>query len=78
MTTGAFRRKRGADFDLSDSDDGEEARRIMKRRKEMRLRRALLADEKLEKIGRTKPPPPRLVDNEKALRENVGLFPTKS
>ncbi len=58
MTTGAFRRKRGADFDLSDSDDGEEARRIMKRRKEMRLRRALLADEKLEKIGRNKALPP--------------------
>lgn len=51
VTTGMFRRKRGTDLDLSDSDYDEEARRRMKRRKEMKLRKALFADEHVEKIG---------------------------
>lgn len=49
--TGGLRKRRGTELDLSDSDDDEEARRRMKRRKEMKLRKALLADEHIEKIG---------------------------
>ncbi|KAI9782633.1 MAG: hypothetical protein M1816_001747 [Peltula sp. TS41687] len=51
VTMGMLRRKRGTDLDLSDSDYDEEARRITKRRKEERSRRALLADEHVEKIA---------------------------
>lgn len=46
-----LRRKRGADYDLSDSDDGGEARRRMKQKKFAKMQRALLADEKLGKIA---------------------------
>lgn len=54
VTTGALRKKRGAaDLDLSDSDYDEEARRRAKRNREAKLRRALLADERIEKIGMT-------------------------
>jgi mediator of replication checkpoint protein 1 len=51
ITSGNLRRKRGADYDLSDSDDGGEARRRMKRRQEAKLRKALLEDERLGKIA---------------------------
>lgn len=46
-----LRRKRGADYDLSDSDDGGEARRRMKRKQEAKLRKALLEDERIGKIA---------------------------
>ncbi|RAL59034.1 hypothetical protein DID88_009063 [Monilinia fructigena] len=51
LSKGTFRRKRGADYDLSDSDDGGEARQRRKRAAESRKRKALLADEKLGKIA---------------------------
>jgi mediator of replication checkpoint protein 1 len=47
-----LRRKRGADYgDLSDSDDGGEARRRMKRRQFAKMQRALFEDERIEKIA---------------------------
>ena len=53
MTTGALRRRRSDELDLSDSDYGEEARRRIKRREESKMRRALLAaDENMGKIGK--------------------------
>ncbi|KAI9810170.1 MAG: hypothetical protein M1826_003702 [Phylliscum demangeonii] len=50
---GGFRKRRGADLDLmlSDDDYDEEARRRLKRRKEMKARKALMADEHVEKIA---------------------------
>lgn len=46
-----LRRKRGADYDLSDSDDGGEARRRMKRKEFAQMRKALLEDERIGKIA---------------------------
>ena len=46
-----LRRKRGADFDLSDSEDDAEARRKAKQREFQRMRKALLADENVGKIA---------------------------
>lgn len=46
-----LRRKRGADFDLSDSDDDGEARRRMKRRQFAKMQKALFADERVKKIA---------------------------
>jgi mediator of replication checkpoint protein 1 len=46
-----LRRKRGADYDLSDSDDDGEARRRMKRKEFAKMRKALLADERIGKIA---------------------------
>lgn len=46
-----LRRRRGADYDLSDSDDGGEARRRMKQKKFAKMQKALLADEKIGKIA---------------------------
>lgn len=46
-----LRKKRGADFDLSDSDDDAEARRKRKRIEFAKMRKALLADEKVGKIA---------------------------
>jgi mediator of replication checkpoint protein 1 len=46
-----LRRKRGAEFDLSDSDDDVEARRRRKRREFAKMRKALLENEKLGKIA---------------------------
>lgn len=46
-----LRRKRGADYDLSDSDDGGEARKRMKRKEFAKMRKALLADERIGKIA---------------------------
>ncbi|KJZ79600.1 hypothetical protein HIM_01069 [Hirsutella minnesotensis 3608] len=51
ITTGMLRRKRGADYDLSDSDDGGEARRRMKRRQFAKMQKALYADERVKKMA---------------------------
>lgn len=54
ITTGGLRRKRGAGVDLLDSDDEDEAiarRRAAKQREFAKMRKALLADEKIGKIG---------------------------
>ncbi|GAO16382.1 uncharacterized protein UV8b_00259 [Ustilaginoidea virens] len=51
ISKGMLRRKRGADLDLSDSDDGGEARRRMKRRQFAKLQKALFADERVKKIA---------------------------
>ncbi|KUI61037.1 Mediator of replication checkpoint protein 1 [Cytospora mali] len=51
ITTGMLRRKRGADYDLSDSDDGGEARRRMKRRQFAKMQKALFADERVSKVA---------------------------
>ncbi|RXG47368.1 hypothetical protein VDGE_00038 [Verticillium dahliae] len=51
LTTGMLRRKRGADYDLSDSDDGGEARRRLKRRQFAKMQKALFADERIKKIA---------------------------
>ncbi|KAK3493778.1 MRC1-like domain-containing protein [Neurospora crassa] len=56
ITTGMLRRKRargeGGDWDdLSDEDDGGEARRRMKRRQFAKMQRALLADERISKVA---------------------------
>jgi mediator of replication checkpoint protein 1 len=51
ITNGMLRRKRGADLDLSDSDDGGEARQRMKRKEFAKMRKALLADERIGKIA---------------------------
>ena len=52
LTTGALRRKRGADIDdLSDSDDEAEEKRRRKQREFALMRKALLADENIGKIG---------------------------
>ena len=50
ITTGGIRRKRGADYDLTDSDDDGEARRRMKRREFAKMRKALMEDENVGKI----------------------------
>jgi mediator of replication checkpoint protein 1 len=52
VTTGNLRRKRGADYDLSDSDDGGEARRRMKRRQFAKMQKALYADERVKKMAK--------------------------
>lgn len=51
VTTGMLRRKRGADYDLSDSDDDGEARRRMKRRQFARMQKALFSDERISKVA---------------------------
>jgi mediator of replication checkpoint protein 1 len=51
ITNGMLRRKRGADYDLSDSDDDGEARRRMKRKEFAKMRKALLEDERIGKIA---------------------------
>ncbi|KAI1081069.1 MRC1-like domain-containing protein [Whalleya microplaca] len=56
ITTGMLRKRRrgGAgnnDFDLSDSDDGGEAKRRMKRRQFAKMQKALFADERIGKIA---------------------------
>ncbi|PHH59824.1 hypothetical protein CDD81_2460 [Ophiocordyceps australis] len=51
ITKGMLRRKRGADFDLSDSDDGGAAQRRMKRRQFNKMQKALFADERIKKIA---------------------------
>ncbi|XEV00418.1 hypothetical protein FSHL1_005705 [Fusarium sambucinum] len=51
ITTGMLRRKRGAGYDLDDSDDDGEARRRMKRRQFAKMQQALFADERVKKIA---------------------------
>ncbi|SLM41214.1 DNA replication checkpoint mediator, MRC1 domain [Lasallia pustulata] len=51
INSGLLRRKRGAEFDLSDSDDDVEARRRMKRREFAKMRKALLEDGNISKIA---------------------------
>ena len=51
MKSGALRRKRGAEFDLSDSDDDAEARQRRKRREFARMRKVLLENENVGKIA---------------------------
>ncbi|RYP72537.1 hypothetical protein DL771_004177 [Monosporascus sp. 5C6A] len=55
ITTGMLRKRRrgddGNDFDLSDSDDGGEAKRRMKRRQFAKMQKALFADERIGKIA---------------------------
>lgn len=53
ITTGALRRRRGAgnDLDLDDSDDERMARRKAKQREFAKMRKALLADEKVSEIA---------------------------
>ncbi|KAK4162580.1 MRC1-like domain-containing protein [Cladorrhinum sp. PSN259] len=52
ITTGMLRRKRAGNWDdLSDSDDGGEARRRMKRRQFAKMQRALFADERISKVA---------------------------
>ncbi|KAK2019161.1 MRC1-like domain-containing protein [Colletotrichum eremochloae] len=51
VTTGMLRRKRGAGYDLSDSDDDGEARRRMKRRQFQKMQQALFTDERIKKIA---------------------------
>lgn len=46
-----LRRKRGADYDLSDSDDDGEARRRLKRRQFAKMQKTLYADERIKKIA---------------------------
>lgn len=46
-----LRRKRGAEFDLSDSDDDAEARQRAKRREFAKMRKALLENENVGKIA---------------------------
>jgi len=56
IANGGLRRKRGAEMELWDSDDEDEAaqrRRAAKQREFAKMRKALLADENLGKIGRT-------------------------
>lgn len=51
ITRGMLRRKRGADYDLSDSDDDGEARRRMKRRQFAKMQKMLLSDERVSKVA---------------------------
>lgn len=51
INNGMLRRKRGAEFDLSDSDDDAEARQRRKRREFAKMRKALLQNENVCKIA---------------------------
>lgn len=51
INNGMLRRKRGAEFDLSDSDDDAEARQRAKRREFAKMRKALLENENVGKIA---------------------------
>ena len=51
LNTGGLRRKRGVDFDLSESDDDVEARRRAKRREFAKMRKALLENDKVGKLA---------------------------
>ncbi|KAL8845835.1 MAG: hypothetical protein Q9221_009032 [Calogaya cf. arnoldii] len=51
INNGMLRRKRGAEFDLSDSDDDVEARRRRKRKEFAKMRKALLENENIGKIA---------------------------
>ncbi|KAL9002050.1 MAG: hypothetical protein Q9188_005007, partial [Gyalolechia gomerana] len=51
INNGMLRRKRGAEFDLSDSEDDAEARRRRKRKEFAKMRKALLENENVGKIA---------------------------
>ncbi|CCU82882.1 /mediator of replication checkpoint protein (similar to) [Blumeria hordei DH14] len=51
ITKGTLRRKRRAEFDLSDSEDDGAARQRRKQREFARMRKALLADERIGEIA---------------------------
>ncbi|KAL8927040.1 MAG: hypothetical protein Q9208_002585, partial [Pyrenodesmia sp. 3 TL-2023] len=51
INNGMLRRKRGAEFDLSDSEDDAESRRRRKRREFAKMRKALLENENVGKIA---------------------------
>ncbi len=51
INNGLLRRKRGAEFDLSDSEDDAEARQRAKRREFAKMRKALLENENVGKIA---------------------------
>ncbi|KAI1002755.1 hypothetical protein K3495_g5448 [Podosphaera aphanis] len=51
ITKGMLRRRRGTDYDLSDSDDGGEALQRRKRKEFAKMRKALLADERISQIA---------------------------
>jgi len=51
ISKGMLRRKRGADYELSDSDDDVEAQKRRKRAKFARIQKALLADEQVGKLA---------------------------
>ncbi|KAG5972162.1 hypothetical protein E4U58_006904 [Claviceps cyperi] len=51
LSKGMLRRKRGANFDLSDSDSDSEARKRMKRRQFAKMQKALFSDERVKKIA---------------------------
>ncbi|KAI4121388.1 MAG: hypothetical protein LQ338_006391 [Usnochroma carphineum] len=51
INNGMLRRKRGADFDLSDSEDDAEARRRRKQREFAKMRKALLENDNVGKIA---------------------------
>ncbi|TVY62884.1 Mediator of replication checkpoint protein [Lachnellula suecica] len=51
ITKGTLRRKRGADYDLSDSDDGGEAKQRRKRAAFAKMQKAMMADERISKIA---------------------------
>ncbi|MCJ1438120.1 hypothetical protein MMC27_007507 [Xylographa pallens] len=51
INNGGLRRKRGTEFDLSDSDDDIETRRRIKRREFAKMRKALLENENVGKIA---------------------------
>ncbi|KHJ31530.1 putative mrc1-like domain-containing protein [Erysiphe necator] len=51
ISKGMLRRKRGAEYELSDSDDDGDARRRRRRQEFIRMRKALLADERVSKIA---------------------------
>lgn len=51
LNNGGLRRKRGAEFDLTDSEDDFEAKRRRKQRENERIRKALMADERVGKIA---------------------------
>ncbi|RKF64264.1 putative mrc1-like domain-containing protein [Golovinomyces cichoracearum] len=51
ITNGTLRRKRGAEYELSDSDDDGIARQRHKQREFAKMRKALLADERISMIA---------------------------
>ena len=76
IANGGLRRKRGADFELSDSDDDVEARRRRKQREFARQRKALLQDD--ENLGKIAENPKkaaflRAIEDHDSENE-VGLF----
>ena len=76
IANGGLRRKRGADFELSDSDDDAEARRRRKQREFARQRKALLQDD--ENLGKIAENPKKAAFfraiEDRDLEDEVGVF----